>query len=76
MSLPDKLLYLDCEEVGEQQFDLSWCWPACEEETGPLAETSHAVVEYRVGQQWTRLTDNIKKSPYRVECMYIALKES
>ena len=64
MSPPGKLLYLDCDEVGENQFDLSWCWPTHNEETGPLAETSHAVVEYSVGQQWIRLTDNIKKSPY------------
>ena len=70
--MPGKLLYLDGEEVGKNQFQLSWGWPACDKETGPLFETTHAVVEYRVGQHWTRLTDTIQKSPYIVNCMYIA----
>ena len=70
-SVPGKLLYLDCEEVDENQFCLSWGWPACDKETGPLFETTHSVVEYRVGQHWSTLTD-IQRSPYMVNCMYIA----
>ena len=68
MSPPGKLLYLDCEEVGDKQFLLSWCWPPCGYDTGPLADTTHAVVEYREGQQWTILTEDITKSPYIAEC--------
>ena len=72
-SVPGKLLYLDCEEVAENQFRLSWGWPARDKKTGPLFETTHAVVQYRVGQHWTTLTD-IQISPYMVNCMYIAWK--
>ena len=68
MHLPGKLLYLDCEEVGENKFYLSWCWPYYDDKTGPIAETTHAVVEYRVGKQWTRFPDNIRSSPYLAEC--------
>ena len=73
MSPPGKLLYLDCEEVNDSHFLLSWCWPACGDETGPLCKTTLAVVEYREGQQWTRLTDDITKSPYIAECKLMAL---
>ena len=75
MSPPEKLLYLDCEEVGEYQFYVSWGWPPCNEETGPLAETSHAVLGYREGQQWTILSDNITKSPYMAECELMVLEK-
>ena len=66
-SLPGKLLYLDCDEEGENQFYLSWGWPAGTEEIGPLF--THAVVEYRVGEHWTKLADNIQTSPHIVKCM-------
>ena len=72
MSPPDKVLYVDCEEVGENQFHLSWGWPACDDKTGP--ETTHAVVEYRVGEEWTRLSNNIKTSPYIAECKFNSLR--
>ena len=68
MSPPGKVLYLDCEEIGVNQFHLKWGWPTCDEETGSIAEMTHAVVEYRQEQQWARLSDNIKTSPYMVEC--------
>ena len=71
MSPPGKLLYLDCEEVSENQFHLSWGWPACDGEVGSVAETTHAVVEYRMGEQWTRFPDNITRSPYKAECKLI-----
>ena len=76
MSPPGKLLYLDCEKVGENQFNLSWGWPACEEKIDPQAETTHAVVEIREGQQWTQLSDNITKSPYMAECELITARRT
>ena len=70
MPPPGKLLYLDCEEVCENQFNLSWGWPTCDKASGHVAN-AHAVVEYRVGQQWTRLPHNITKSPCMAECRLI-----
>ena len=69
-SPPGKLLYLDCEEVDDNVFELSFGWPDSGKDNAPSSETTHAVVECRVGDQWTRIADKIKESPYIAHCKF------
>ena len=71
-SSPGPLLYLDCEEVSQGMLLLSWCWPQSQDVgkslSGEVDDTvTHAVVEYREGQGWTRLTD-VRQSPFSLHC--------
>ena len=59
-SPPGTLLYLDCEEVSDGELLPSWGWPQSKDVTHSREQgntISHVVVDYRVGQVWTRVAD-------------------